>query len=61
MHSSAAYQRRRRGARRRDEISLDDVIPSFHEDWRHADSVVDWSTELDDRAVQTGLPSFGAS
>src|SRR2546426_8037181 len=55
--ANAAYQRRRRGARRRDEMSLDDVLPSFHEDGRHADSVVDWSTELDDPAVQTELRS----
>ena len=55
--ANAAYQRRRRGAHRRDEISLDDVLPSFHEDGRHADSVVDWSTELDDPAVPTELRS----
>ena len=55
--ANAAYQRRRRGARRRDEISLDDVLPSFHEDGRHSDSVVDWSTELDDPAVKTELRS----
>jgi len=59
--ANAAYQRRRRGARRRDEISLDDVLPSFHEDGRHADSVVDWSTELDDPAVQTELRKVSCS
>jgi RNA polymerase sigma-70 factor, ECF subfamily len=54
---NAAYQRCRSAARRRDEISLDEILPSFHEDRRHADSIVDWSTELDDPAVQTELRS----
>ena len=53
--ANAAYQRRRRGARLRNEISLDDVLPSFHEDGRHADPIIDWSTKLDDPAVQTEL------
>ena len=55
--ANAAYQRRRRGARRRDEISLDEILPSFHEDGRYADPIVDWSTELDDPAVQTEVRS----
>ena len=53
--ANAAYQRRRRDARLRNEISLDDVLPSFHEDGRHADPIIDWSTKLDDPAVQTEL------
>jgi RNA polymerase sigma-70 factor, ECF subfamily len=53
--ANAAYQRGRSAARRRHEISLDEVLPTFHEDGRHADPVVDWSTELDDRAVQCEL------
>ena len=55
--ANAAYQQRRRGARRRDEIPLEDILPSFHEDGRHADPVVDWSTVLNDPAVQTELRS----
>ena len=55
--ANAAYQQRRRGARRRDEIPLEDILPSFHEDGRHADPVVDGSTVLDDPAVQTELRS----
>jgi RNA polymerase sigma-70 factor (ECF subfamily) len=55
--ANAALQRRRRGARRRDEISLDEILPSFHEDGSHADPIVDWSTELDDPAVQNELRS----
>jgi RNA polymerase sigma-70 factor (ECF subfamily) len=53
--ANAAYQRRRRARRRRDEIPLDDILPAFHEDGRYADPVVDWSTELDDPALQTEL------
>ena len=53
--ANAAYHKRRSGARRRHEISLDEILPTFHEDGRHADPIVDWSTELDDPAVQTEL------
>jgi RNA polymerase sigma-70 factor (ECF subfamily) len=55
--ANAAYQRRRSTRRRRDEISLDDVLSTFHEDGRYADPIVDWSAELDDPAVQTELRS----
>ncbi len=55
--TNAAYRSRRGGARRRDEISLDEILPFFHEDGSHADPVVDWSTEIDDPAVQTELRS----
>jgi DNA-directed RNA polymerase specialized sigma24 family protein len=53
--ANAAYQKRRRGARRRNKISLDEILPSFHEDGRYVEPIVDWSTELDDPAVQTEL------
>jgi RNA polymerase sigma-70 factor (ECF subfamily) len=53
--ANAAYQRRRSGSRRRDEISLDEILPSLHEDGHYADPIVDWSTELRDPAVQTEL------
>jgi RNA polymerase sigma factor (sigma-70 family) len=55
--ANAALQRRRRGARRRHDISLDEILPAFHEDGRYADPIVDWSTELDDPAVQSELRS----
>jgi RNA polymerase sigma-70 factor (ECF subfamily) len=55
--ANAAYRSRRSGARRRDEISLDEVLPFFHENGRYADPIVDWSTELDDPAVQNELRS----
>jgi RNA polymerase sigma-70 factor, ECF subfamily len=55
--ANAALQRRRSVTRRRHEISLADILPAFHEDGRYADPIVDWSTELDDPAVQSELRS----
>jgi len=53
--ANAAYQKLRGRAHRRGEISLDEVLPSFHEDGRHAGPVGDWSASIDDPAVQTEL------
>jgi len=53
--ANAAYQRRSRRARRRHEISLDEVLPPFHEDGRHADSIGDWTKDLAEPAVQIEL------
>src|SRR3989449_5151538 len=43
--ANAAYQKLRGRAQRRDEISLDEVLPSFHEDGRHAGPISDRSEE----------------
>src|SRR2546422_130800 len=53
--ANAAYQKRRRGAHRRNEITLDEVLPHFHEDGHHADPITDWSTRLYDPAMQREL------
>ena len=53
--ANAAYQRRRSARGRCDEISLDDILPMFHEDGRHAEPILDWSSEIDDPAVQSEL------
>ena len=53
--ANAAYQKRRSSAHRRDEISLDEVLPSFHEDGRHAEPIRDWSASIDDPALQAEL------
>src|SRR2546428_9507132 len=53
--ANAAYQKLRGRAHRRDEISLDEVLPLFHEDGRHAGPISDWSASIDDPAVQTEL------
>ena len=53
--ANAAYQKVRGRAHRRDEISLDEVLPIFHEDGRHAGHISDWSASVDDPAMQTEL------
>ena len=50
---NAAYQKLRTRARRRDDISLDDVLPAFDADGRHVTSIEDWSAAVDDPAVQS--------
>jgi RNA polymerase sigma-70 factor (ECF subfamily) len=52
--ANAAYQKVR-GQRRRTMISLDDLLPAFHEDGKHAAPIVDWSTRVDDPSRQTEL------
>jgi RNA polymerase sigma-70 factor, ECF subfamily len=53
--ANAAYQKLRGRANRLTEISLDDVLPSFHENGEHAPPITDWSASTDDPAVQTEL------
>src|SRR5262249_43436543 len=53
----AAYHTRRSAARRRDEISFDQILPSFRVDGHQADSILDGSGEIDDPAVQTEVRS----
>jgi RNA polymerase sigma-70 factor (ECF subfamily) len=52
--ANAAYQKVR-GRRRRPEVPLDDVLPSFHDDGQHAASIVDWSPTVDDPSRQADL------
>jgi len=59
--ANAANDKRRGSARRRHEISLDEILPTFREDGRHAEPIVDWSTDLDDPAVQGELRNVLAS
>ena len=51
--TNAACQKVRRTAHRRAEISLDDVLPRFHEDGAPAAIVDDWSGRLDDPAIRS--------
>jgi len=53
--ANAAYQKLRGRAQRRNEILLDDVLPSFDADGRHAGQITDWSTGIDDPAAQFEL------
>jgi RNA polymerase sigma-70 factor, ECF subfamily len=52
---NAAYEKLRGGRHRRDEISLDDVLPVFNDDGYHADTICDWSESIHDPAVQSEL------
>jgi RNA polymerase sigma-70 factor, ECF subfamily len=59
--ANAAYQKCRSGAHRRNEITLDEVLPDFLEDGHHADPTTDWSTKLADPAMQRELRDVLAS
>ena len=52
---NAAVQQLRRRARRRDDIPLEEVLPTFHEDGRHAGPITDWSASIEDPAVHAEL------
>jgi len=59
--ANAAYENRRHGAHRRNEITRDEILPRFDEDGHHADPISDWSTRLDDPAMQRELRDVLAS
>jgi RNA polymerase sigma-70 factor (ECF subfamily) len=53
--ANAAFQRLRGPRGQRAEIALDEVLPAFHDDGRHAAPLVDWSASVDDPARRTEL------
>jgi RNA polymerase sigma-70 factor (ECF subfamily) len=53
--ANAAYQKLRRTAYRQAEISLEHVLPTFHENSGQAPIIEDWSKRLDDPAIQRDL------
>ena len=53
--ANAAYQTRRRDTRRRDSIPLDDVLPWLDGDGHDAEPGDDWSTRIEDPAIQREL------
>ena len=53
--ANAANHKRRRVARRRREVPLEEALPIFRDDGRHADHIVDWSAALDDLVMQREL------
>jgi len=53
--SNAAYETIRRRPRAIVSISLDEALPLFDENGRYAGLISDWSSDLDDPAVQTEL------
>jgi RNA polymerase sigma-70 factor, ECF subfamily len=53
--ANAAYQKLRARRHTTSEIALDDVLPSFDADGRHFAPMDDWSSRVDERAVQSEL------
>ena len=53
--ANAAYQKLRGRQGKRLEVSLEDLGPSFDEQGRHAEPVGDWSTRVEEPALQTEL------
>jgi len=53
--ANAAYQKLRHRPGRRSEISLDEVLPVFHENGQHAAPIADWSPSVHDPSRQTEL------
>src|SRR5262249_5736262 len=53
--SNAAYEKIRRRPRALVNMSLDEALPPFDENGRHAGLISDWSSDIDDPAVQTEL------
>jgi RNA polymerase sigma-70 factor (ECF subfamily) len=53
--ANAALEKARHRQGGRIDISLDDVLPAFDRDGRHATAVVDWSAAVDDPARQVEL------
>src|SRR2546425_7064886 len=53
--ANAAYQKRRGRPGRRQDLSLDDVLPVFDERGHHVVLMTDWSPRVDDPSVQAEL------
>ena len=53
--ANAAYQKVRGRQSRRAEVSLDDVLPLFDERGQHVAPMADWSSRVDDHAIQIDL------
>jgi RNA polymerase sigma-70 factor (ECF subfamily) len=53
--ANAACQKLRVGPRRRNDVSLDEVLPFFDAQGRHGEPVTDWSAVVDDPSLQTEL------
>ena len=53
--ANTAYEKLRHRPGRRNEISLDEVLPRFLESGQHAAPIGDWSPSLDDPSRQTEL------
>jgi RNA polymerase sigma-70 factor, ECF subfamily len=59
--ANTAYQKLRRAAHRRDEISLDQVLPVIDDGHHPGDPSGDWSAQINDPAIQRELRDVLAS
>jgi RNA polymerase sigma-70 factor (ECF subfamily) len=53
--ANAAYQKLRARRSKAREIALDDVLPALDEDGRHFEPMADWSSRVDEQALQGEL------
>lgn len=53
--ANAAYQKLRGRRGRRNDVSLEEVLPYFHENGQHGAAVADWSATMDDPARRTAV------
>ena len=59
--ANTAYQKVRRAAHQRAELSLDQVLPVIDDGHHHDDPSGDWSAQIDDPAIQSELRDVLAS
>jgi len=55
--ANTAYEKLRRRRSKRDEVSWDDLAPSFNDKGQHTEVAVDWSGKLKDPAIEGELKS----
>jgi RNA polymerase sigma-70 factor (ECF subfamily) len=55
--ANTAYEKLRRRRSRRNEVSWEDLAPTFDEKGQHVEVAVDWSRRLKDPAIETELKS----
>jgi RNA polymerase sigma-70 factor (ECF subfamily) len=55
--ANPAYEKLRRRRNRRNEVSWEDLAPTFDEKGQHVEAAVDWSRRLKDPAIETELKS----
>ncbi len=58
---NAAYAKVRQRRQAIGEMAIDEALPVFDENGRHAGPLVDWSSRIDDPAVQTELRTVRSS
>jgi RNA polymerase sigma-70 factor (ECF subfamily) len=59
--ANAAYQKLRGRRSKRNEVAWEELAPSFDQNGRHVEPVVDWSSRVEDPAIQAELRSVLSS